>query len=92
MVFLLIKILFLGDFMVYRIEIERDLCINCGNCVDECEEMFEMVDDMSVLISGEINSDNLSIKEYEDISCGLDAAEMCPVECITVYEDDIAIN
>ncbi|MBZ9571695.1 ferredoxin [Methanobrevibacter sp. TMH8] len=78
--------------MVYKIEIEMDLCIACGNCVTECEEMFKIVDDRSTLIDGEINEDNFSIKEYDDISCGIDAAEMCPVECIIVYEDDIAIN
>lgn len=73
--------------MVFRIEIEIELCITCGNCVDECENLFKIVDDRSTLIDGEINEDNISIKEYDDISCGLEAAELCPVECITVYED-----
>lgn len=80
------------DIMVYKIEIERDMCITCGNCVDECDKMFKIIDDESTLIDGEINEDNFSIKEYDDISCGIDAAEMCPVECIIVYEDDIAIT
>jgi len=83
---------FNGELMVYRIEIERDLCISCENCVNECESMFEMDDGISKLISGNINDDNISIKEYEDISCGIDAAEMCPAECIIVYEDDVAIS
>lgn len=78
--------------MAYRVEIERDLCITCGNCVNECDEMFKIIDDKSTLIDGEINEDNFSIKEYGDISCGVDAAEMCPVECIIVYEDDVAIT
>lgn len=79
--------------MVYRIEIERDLCITCRNCVNECEELFEIAaDDFSRLIGGEINDDNYSIKEFNDIKCGIDAAEMCPVECIRVYEDNEEIT
>lgn len=78
--------------MVYRIEIERDMCITCGNCVNECDKMFKIVDDQSLLIDGEINDDNFSIKEYDDVSCGIEAAEMCPVQCIIVYEDDVAIT
>ena len=73
--------------MVYKIEIERDMCITCGNCANECEKMFKIIDDNSTLIGGEINEDNFSIKEYDDIFCGIDAADMCPVECITVYEN-----
>ncbi|MCL2688170.1 MAG: ferredoxin [Methanobrevibacter sp.] len=76
---------------MFRIEIERDLCITCGNCVNECDKLFELIDDKSTLIGGEINEDNFSIKEYGDISCGIDSAEMCPVKCIIVYEDDVAI-
>ncbi len=78
--------------MVYRIEIERDLCITCGNCTIECDNLFEIVDDKSTLIDGEINDDNFSIKEYDNLSCGMDAAEMCPVECIVIYEDDVVIS
>ncbi|KZX15308.1 hypothetical protein MBCUT_15770 [Methanobrevibacter cuticularis] len=74
--------------MVFRIEIERDLCINCGNCVLECGKFFEIVDSYALLIDGEINEDNFSIKEYDDISCGIDAAEMCSAECILVFEND----
>ncbi|MCL2116641.1 MAG: ferredoxin [Methanobrevibacter sp.] len=79
--------------MVYRIEIERDLCVTCGNCVNDCDELFEIgEDDFSRLVNGEINNNNYSVKEFEDIKCGLDAAEMCPVECITVFKDDGEIN
>jgi len=78
--------------MNYKIEIERDLCITCGNCANECEKMFKIIDDKSTLIEGEIDEDNLSIKEYDDISCGTDAAEMCPVGCIIVFEDGVAIT
>ena len=78
--------------MNYKIEIERDLCITCGNCVNECEEMFKLIDDKSTLIGGEIDEDNFSIKEYEDISCGLAGAEMCPVECIIIFKSSVAIT
>jgi len=78
--------------MVYRIEIERDLCITCGNCVNECEEMFKLIDDKSTLIGGEINEDNFSIKKYDNILCGIDATEMCPVECIILYEDGVVVT
>ena len=78
--------------MSYQIEIERDLCITCGNCVNECDEMFKLIDDKAILIDGEIDEDNFSIKEYDDISCGIEAAEMCPVECIIVFKDGVAIT
>lgn len=75
--------------MVFKIEIERDMCITCGNCVEECETLFKIGDDdKSLLIDGEINDENFSIKEYDDISCGTDAADLCPAECIIAYEDD----
>ncbi|ACB84086.1 ferredoxin [Natranaerobius thermophilus] len=28
-----------------RVEVDQDLCISCGLCVDECPEVFEWNDD-----------------------------------------------
>jgi len=28
-----------------KIEIERDMCISCGNCIELCPELFEFADD-----------------------------------------------
>lgn len=79
--------------MVFKIEIEREMCITCGNCVNECDTMFEIgEDDYSSLIDGKINEENYSIKEYDDIGCGIEAAEVCPVACITVFENDEVID
>ena len=86
------KLAIMVGIMKYKVEIERDLCIACGNCVNECEEMFVMIDDKSTLIGGEIDEDNFSIKEYDDISCWVAASEMCPVECIIVFKDGLAIR
>jgi ferredoxin len=74
--------------MIFKIEIERELCITCGNCIDACEELFELGDDdFAQLIMGEINEDNFSVKEYENIECGIEAAESCPAGCIMVFEE-----
>ncbi|KZX11008.1 ferredoxin [Methanobrevibacter curvatus] len=75
--------------MVFRIEIEKELCISCGNCIDACEAIYEVGEDnFAQLIGGEIDDDGFSFKEYEDIDCAIEGAESCPSGCIIIYDED----
>jgi len=78
--------------MNFRVEIERDMCILCGNCIDTCDDIFEVgKDDVVQLIDGDINDDNFSIKEYDNIDCLYKASQQCPVACIIIFEKDTDI-
>ncbi len=69
-----------------KIEIERPMCISCGNCIDNCPELFEFDDDgFSTLIGSERVGDNDEL-EIEEAGCAIDAEESCPVSIIHVYQ------
>ena len=52
--------------------VDKDACVGCGACKDECPvEAIEMVDDVAV-----VNADDCT-------SCGA-CVEVCPVEAITI--------
>jgi ferredoxin len=60
--------------------VDRDRCIGCGLCSDTCPEVFAMMDD------GYAHSivDPIPHEEYD---CAQEAAEICPVEAISVVGD-----
>ena len=58
--------------------VDRDECISCGACVDNCPDVFGMDDDNLVEI---LNPEGAS---EEDIQEAMDA---CPVTCIH-WEDE----
>ncbi len=69
-----------------KVEIERVMCISCGNCIDVCPDFFEFADDgLSHLKSLENTEDTEEI-EVEDPGCCSQAEELCPVNIIHVYE------
>lgn len=58
-----------------RMEVDQDLCISCGTCVDTCPEVFDWNDeDKAYVIVEEIHA------ELEDQS--KEAAENCPTNAI----------
>jgi ferredoxin len=59
--------------MIVKIE---DTCTACGLCVDTCPEVFDMGDEMAIVIVNEVP------KEYEEAV--QQAADECPVEAIIV--------
>jgi len=76
--------------MVYRVSVDRVLCIACGVAPTVCPQVF---------IMGEDNGKNRLLEEYseetsDDISTGIvpddlydcvrEAADACPVQAITV--------
>ena len=75
----------------YTVEMDRAMCISCGNCVESCPEIWEMAKDgLSSLKNSEIEGDIQKIV-IEDLGCSLDAAEKCPVFCIQVLEDGVEL-
>ena len=58
--------------------VNKDTCTGCGLCCDTCPQVFEMGDDVAVVLVDDVPA------EVED-SCR-EAAEGCPVEAITLKE------
>ncbi len=59
-----------------NIEIDDETCIGCGQCVEICPEVFEMVADKAMAMNPE-RCDECDINE---------AVEMCPVNAIRLGE------
>jgi ferredoxin len=59
--------------MLVRIE---DTCTACGLCVDTCPDVFDMSDEMAIVIVDEVP------EEFEEAV--QQAADECPVEAIIV--------
>lgn len=60
--------------------IDEELCIACGQCEDICPEVFEIEDQTVTIISDDI-TDETKDACYE-------AAETCPVNAITIEEEE----
>ena len=61
-----------------KVSVDKDLCTGCGLCEDTCPEVFEMDDEMAMVIVDVVPA------EAED-TCR-EAAESCPVEAIIIEE------
>ncbi|MDH4140776.1 MAG: ferredoxin [Coriobacteriia bacterium] len=59
--------------------VDRDLCIGCGVCEDECPDVFQVRDDGMAYVVDENPEDEL-------YGCIRDAAELCPVDAIAIVE------
>lgn len=53
---------------------DREACIGCGACVSVCPDNWEMKGDKSHPKKTELN----------DEGCNQQAADVCPVQCITI--------
>jgi ferredoxin len=72
----------------YRIEMDRSMCISCGNCIETCPDIWEFADDGISSLKEPDTDDDMQTKTLDDLGCAVDAAEKCPVLCIHVFEDD----
>ncbi|MCL7413952.1 MAG: ferredoxin [ANME-2 cluster archaeon] len=70
----------------YKLQIERSLCIGCGNCTFACPEYWEMAEDGFSHLKGSIKVGDNEEREVEDPGCNREAEEQCPVSCIHVFE------
>jgi len=59
--------------------VDLDLCIGCGNCEDECPEVFRLMDDGLSHVVAENPGPDL----YD---CVRNAADSCPVDAIAIEE------
>ena len=58
--------------------VDTDICTGCGECVDICPEVFEMVEAISRVKVG-------AVPAGEEETCRA-AADACPVEAITLRD------
>lgn len=56
------------------VSVDKDMCIGCSACVNTCPSGFKMVDNKSVPTD----------PKPKKITCQNEAADVCPVNCITV--------
>jgi ferredoxin len=62
--------------------VDRELCIGCGLCADTCPEVFVIMDDGYAHALGESVA-------HEQYDCVREAAEICPVEAISIVNDSL---
>jgi ferredoxin len=66
------------EAVMKRPVIDYDLCIGCGSCVEICSDVFELRGDEKAYVIG---PDKCGASDCED------AANLCPVEAITIEEE-----
>jgi ferredoxin len=60
-------------------EVDEDLCIGCGNCEEECPDVFRLMDDGLAHVINEKPGEEL-------YACTRDAQASCPVDAISIEE------
>ncbi|MGD8452040.1 MAG: ferredoxin [Phycisphaerae bacterium] len=63
----------------YKIEIDRDLCVGDGACVNEAPQALEMDDETIAVVT---NPDGNTPEEL------LNAAQACPVDAIKLIDEN----
>ncbi len=67
-----------------KIIVDKNVCIGCGFCAANVENVFLMDDDDLALTKNNI-LDNMSEEEKEEV---LDVKEGCPVGAILIIEEE----
>ena len=60
----------------FKIEVDKEACIGCGNCAAVCPDNFEMIEGKSKVKKAKVDK----------IGCSQEAADSCPVQCIKITE------
>lgn len=78
-----------------RVWIDQDLCTGDGLCVDRCPDAFVQLEDgiayvaeRGVALNDPGSSGSLAIVEQRNQLAVVQAAEVCPGECIFIEIDD----
>jgi len=61
-----------------KVKVNKDTCIGCNLCADNCPDVFKMEGDLAIVIV------NMVPSEAEDAT--RETAQNCPVEAITIEE------
>jgi ferredoxin len=71
-----------------KVSIDRELCTECGICVDTCPDLFELVDGYAARITEKYRTGDISQGEVfgDMITCADEAADYCPEDIIHIYE------
>ncbi len=62
-----------------KVEVDEDICVGTGNCVDTCPEVFELVDGIS-----KIKVDVVPGEAEQKVKRAVDE---CPVSAISIVEE-----
>ena len=76
-----------GRQLKYKIEVDREKCIACGNCYSTDPTHFESTDEgKSKVVDGASNGKSTGSFDDDKIADAKVAADACPVQAITVTE------
>lgn len=68
-----------------KIKLDREQCIGCGSCSAVCPKFFKISEDgKSSLVGGQRDEKGNDTLEADKIECAEEAAQACPVQCITI--------
>jgi ferredoxin len=62
-----------------QVRVDVEVCTGCGVCVELCPEVFDLRDDVSVVLVDEVPEDLADVVR--------EAADACPTEAIIVEGD-----
>lgn len=65
-----------------KVIVDKNVCIGCGFCTNNMDEVFVMDDD-DLAVAKEENMENMSEEKKEQVK---DMAEGCPVSAIKIEE------
>ena len=58
----------------FKVEVDKEACIGCGNCATVCPDSFELVEGKAKPKKAEV----------EELDCIQEAADGRPVQCIKI--------
>ena len=70
----------------FKVVLGREECTACESCVESCPDTFEMADDGWAQVKGSTRVGSNDELEMDDVGCSREAAEVCPVSIIHVFE------
>jgi ferredoxin len=73
-----------------KIILDKVKCIGCGSCVALCPKFFEMDEENKAHLKNS-ELDNKTNKETLEVSkpeCAEETLDVCPVECIKIYDSN----